>query len=101
VDEITQEEFQSIIEVLRDFQDEIGDFHLVQLDNLKGELGLRYNDYVVSDLCVIASLGTIFANNRLTEFGFNLTKEQVKRIQEDEYCEDAKRAIKQLEESNR
>lgn len=87
---ITVEESESIIQYLEPFQNELISYFNKKLNSLKKNsthLDLAYG--VIGELGILSTLGHIFSNENLKALGYNLTKNQIKEIQQDRWCNKA------------
>jgi len=88
--EISLEESESIIQFLKAYQEELISFYNKRLKALGADVSridLQYG--VFRELGILSTLGDLYSNEILKNMGYNLTKEQIKEIQTDDYCDKA------------
>jgi hypothetical protein len=88
--EISLEESESIIQFLEPYQDELISFFNDKRNSLdKNSDHFWIKDGILKEVGIFSTLGRIFSNETLTELGYNLTKKQIREIQEDDWSEKA------------
>ncbi|MDA8819990.1 GIY-YIG nuclease family protein [Schleiferiaceae bacterium] len=87
---ITLEVSESIIQFLKPFQNELISYFDEQLNNLEKDTYRTKLEQVLKDLGILSTLGRIYSNERLMVLGYYLTKDQIKEIQKDIWCNKAK-----------
>ena len=89
IEEISRQESESIIRFLENFQDELLSYFSKKLKAMEGCDTSKFRDMAVTEVGIIATLGRLYSNAELKSAGCNLSIDEIKEIQEDEYCDRA------------
>lgn len=88
--EITKENSESIIHFLEEFQDVLVVFYTKRLNILtRNTTRLDLMVTVIPELGILSTLGRIYSNQQLEKLGYNLTRDEIIEIQNDDWCDRA------------